>query len=334
MTSILETDDFAQRWSDLLIGQPEVIEAIVPHIKVFEAGLNPERRPAGIFLLIGPSGTGKTTAAETLAAILHGSERHYIRIDCSEYTEESAINRLIGAAPGFIGHKETPVAITQVKLAAVTSSQSELSIVLFDEIEKAAHSLEKVLLAVMDKGILGLSDNQKVNFENTIILLSSNVGSKQMQDAIEQRFGFSGSDVEASRLDDLGINAAKKRFRPEFLNRIDKIIPYKMLDRAGYEKILAIQIEEQNRLILRRLNLRSFTLKVTSEGANWILDKGVSQTYGARELKRVLNVNFYHPVAFLAAKNRIAPRSEVIFDATGAGPAIYVRDDIRKRRVA
>src|SRR4051812_21753229 len=164
----------------LLIGQDEAVEAIVPFIQMHQAGLSPEGRPVGVFLLVGPTGTGKTRTVEALAEVLHGSARNVLRVDCGEYQLDHEVAKLIGAPPGYLGHRETHPVLTQAKLAGVTSDRSSLSIVLFDEIEKAAPSLTRLLLGVLDKATLRLGDNNVVNFERSLIFLTSNVGARGM----------------------------------------------------------------------------------------------------------------------------------------------------------
>jgi ATP-dependent Clp protease ATP-binding subunit ClpA len=143
-----------------------------------EAGLAPEGRPVGVFLLLGPSGTGKTKTVEALAEVLHGSERNVLRVDCGEFQMEHEVAKLIGAPPGYLGHRETHPMLTQQKLNAVTSDRSNLSLVLFDEVEKAAATLTRLLLGVLDKAALRLGDNTTVNFERSLIFLTSNLGAR------------------------------------------------------------------------------------------------------------------------------------------------------------
>ena len=157
---------------------------------MYRAGLGPEGRPAGVFLLLGPTGTGKTRTVEALADALHGSEKNLVRVDCGEFQMEHEIAKLIGAPPGYLGHRETPPMLTQQKLGAVTSEGSKLALVLFDEIEKAAPSMTRLLLGVLDKAVLRLGDNTSVNFERTLIFLTSNLGASAMRKEVLPDFGF------------------------------------------------------------------------------------------------------------------------------------------------
>src|SRR5213593_2930909 len=165
--------DLVERLSRKVVGQPSALQYIVPCIQMYQAGLNPPDRSAGIFLLLGPTGTGKTRTVEALAEILHGSEKQLLRIDCAEYQSDHEVAKLIGAPPGYIGHRETKPLLTQERLVGVVSPQSDIAIVLFDEIEKAAPSLNALLLGILDKGSLRVGDNTVVKFEQTLIFLTS-----------------------------------------------------------------------------------------------------------------------------------------------------------------
>ena len=154
-----KVEDLATQLCRKVVGQPAVSEIIIPYIQMFQAGLAPEGRPVGVFLLLGPTGTGKTKTVEALAEVLHGSEKNLLKVDCGEFQMEHEVAKLIGAPPGYLGHRETQPILTQQKLNSVTSEKSVLSIVLFDEIEKAAPSMTRLLLGVLDKAVLRLGDN-------------------------------------------------------------------------------------------------------------------------------------------------------------------------------
>src|SRR5258706_12292707 len=217
-----------------VVGQPAATKVIVPYIQMFQAGLAPEGRPVGIFLLLGPTGTGKTKTVEALAEILHGTEKSVLKVDCGEFQMEHEVAKLIGAPPGYLGHRETQPMLTQQKLSAVTSERCGLSLVLFDEIEKAAPSLTRLLLGVLDKGVLRLGDNSTVNFEKSLVFLTSNLGAREMMKEISPDFGFQGG-LSAGRpdlghkLQSIALVAVRKKFSPEFVNRIDCVITYQPL---------------------------------------------------------------------------------------------------------
>ena len=183
-------EDLSAVLSQKVVGQPAATRVIVPYIQMFQAGLAPEGRPVGVFLLLGPTGTGKTKTIEALADVLHGSEKNVLKVDCGEFQMEHEVAKLIGAPPGYLGHRETQPMLTQQRLNAVTSEKCNLSLVLFDEIEKAAPSMTRLLLGVLDKGILRLGDNSTVNFEKSLVFLTSNLGAREMMREINPEFGF------------------------------------------------------------------------------------------------------------------------------------------------
>src|SRR6266700_3556057 len=182
--------DLVERLSQKVVGQPSALKYIVPYVQMYQAGLAPEGRPVGIFLLLGPTGTGKTKTVDALAEVLHGSEKNVLKVDCGEFQMEHEVAKLIGAPPGYLGHRETQPMFTQQKLGAVTSESSNLALVLFDEIEKAAPSMTRLMLGVLDKATRRLGDNTTVNFERTLIFLTSNLGASQMRKEMHPDFGF------------------------------------------------------------------------------------------------------------------------------------------------
>src|SRR5712671_488714 len=203
--------------SQKVVGQPAATRVIVPYVHMFQAGLAPEARPVGVFLLLGPTGTGKTRTVEALAEVLHGSARSLLKVDCGEFQMEHEVAKLVGAPPGYLGHRETQPMLTQQKLSAVTSEASNLSLVLFDEIEKAAPSMTRLLLGVLDKATLRLGDNTTVNFERSLIFFTSNLGAMEMMKEIQPDFGFQAgiprnrSEV-MGKIQNVALSAVRKRF--------------------------------------------------------------------------------------------------------------------------
>ncbi len=306
-----------------VVGQSHAMEQIVPYVQMHQASLAPEGRPAGVFLLLGPTGTGKTRTVEALAEILHGSEKHLLRVDCGEFQMEHEVAKLIGAPPGYLGHRETPPMLTQNKLSAAASERSDLALVLFDEIEKAAPSMTRLLLGVLDKAALRLGDNTTVNFERTLIFLTSNVGSRELRRELEPDFGFESlipaagpagqpiGDEAGKKLDRVGRSAVRRKFPPEFLNRIDAVITYHPLGTNDLVEILEQQLDALGRHIHKRLGPKAFTLKIDEDAKEFLLAKGTSSEYGARELKRTILRMLTHPLAALLADKEIQPGAMV-----------------------
>ncbi len=253
------------RLSERVVGQPNAMAQIVPYVEMYQAGLAPEGRPAGVFLLLGPTGTGKTRTVEALAEVLHGSQKNVLRVDCGEFQMEHEVAKLIGAPPGYLGHRETQPMLTQNKLAAIASEGCGLSLILFDEIEKAAPSMTRLLLGVLDKAVLRLGDNTSVNFERTLIFMTSNLGASAMRREITPDFGFAKLVPAerrglAKKLEGIGMSAVRRKFSPEFVNRIDVSITYQPLKLDALKKILDQQIDDLEKHIDHRLMDRTFEL--------------------------------------------------------------------------
>ena len=316
--------------SQKVVGQPAATETIVPYIQMYHAGLAPEGRPVGVFLLLGPTGTGKTRTVEALAEVLHGSKKNVLKVDCGEFQMEHEVAKLIGAPPGYLGHGETQPMLTQQKLNAVTSENCSLSLVLFDEIEKAAPSMNRLLLGVLDKGILRLGDNSLVNFEKSLVFLTSNLGAREMIREINPDFGFqSVKGVERTdlggKLQNIALVAVRKRFAPEFVNRIDCIITYQPLTAQSLSAILDHHITDLQNHVDTRLGERSFTLEVPFESRQWLLQKGTSSEYGARELNRTIHRHLTQPLATLVATNQVNPGARVRLVMSEDGEELNVR---------
>jgi ATP-dependent Clp protease ATP-binding subunit ClpA len=313
-----------------LVGQPKAIETIVPYVRMYQAGLSPEGRPAGVFLLLGPTGTGKTRTVETLANALHHSEKSILRIDCGEFQMEHEVAKLIGAPPGYLGHRETQPMLTQQRLNAAASERCSLSLVLFDEIEKAAPSLTRLLLGILDKAILRLGDNTVVNFERSLIFLTSNLGARGMLKELRPDFGFeAGADRPvanvARKLKGIGWSAVRRKFSPEFVNRIDQVITYQPLDEDALSEILDQHIEELQRHVRSRLGPQAFGIEVPPRSREFLLRKGASREFGARELKRTLLRHVTQPLAALVAGGEITPGSSVCLEFDEEEDSLCIR---------
>jgi ATP-dependent Clp protease ATP-binding subunit ClpA len=303
--------------TEMLVGQPEAVDAVIPYVLTYEAGLAPEGRPAGIFLLLGPTGTGKTKTVESLAEVLHGSSKRMLKIDCAEFQMEHEVAKLIGAPPGYLGHRETQPMLTQARLNAVTSEESSLSIVLLDEIEKAAPTMARLLLGVLDKATLRLGDNTTVNFEHSLIFLTSNLGAREMQSTLRPGMGFEAvmvppdneqpDEAKKGKLEAIGWGALRRRFSPEFLNRLDRVVTYKPLSDEALDRILELQIYDFFDLVENRLGPRAFDVTVDAAARQFLLEQGASAAYGARELKRALQRHLFQPLAMLVANGSIPP---------------------------
>ncbi len=329
--SIDSRNDVAKALSKKLVGQPAAIEAIVPFVEMHRAMLSPEDRPAGIFLLLGPTGSGKTKTVEALAEVLHGSPKKILRIDCGEFQMEHEVAKLIGAPPGYLGHRETQPLLTQQKVNAASSESCDLSILLFDEIEKAAPSMTRLLLGILDKGTLRLGDCSSVNFEKTLIFMTSNLGAAKMSEELRPGFGLGAytprlAGVRTPKLQNIGLAAVRKNFLPEFVNRIDKVVTYQPLSAEALALILSQHIGDLQVHLDRRLGQRAFQLEVPPRTRRFLLEKGTSDEYGARELKRTMQRLLIQPLASLIAAGEIAPGACIRADVNQRKDQLIIRN--------
>jgi CheY-like chemotaxis protein len=308
----LQTEGLGGVLASKIVGQPGVIEVLVPCVEMFQAGLAPENRPVGVFLLLGPTGTGKTRTVEALAEALHGSAKSLLKIDCGEYQMEHEVAKLIGAPPGYLGHRETQPALTQQKLTSVASEKCGLSLVLFDEIEKAAPSMARLMLGLLDRGILRLGDNTQVSFEKTIIFMTSNLGAREMMREIAPEIGFQSAvsvlpDEVSGKLKRVAMNAVRRKFSPEFVNRIDHVITYQPLDNESFAAIVDHEVDWLHKHVAARLGTQAFAVEVPFAARQWLMEHGTSMEYGARELKRVVHRHLTQPLATMVTRGQIEP---------------------------
>lgn len=265
--------------NDKVIGQDEAIKKVVKAIQRNRAGLKDPNKPIGSFIFLGPTGVGKTQLAKVLAKYLFDTEESLIRIDMSEYMEKFAVSRLVGAPPGYVGYEEGGQLTEKVR-------RKPYSIVLLDEIEKAHPDVFNLLLQALDDGQLTDSSGRKINFKNTIIIMTSNIGARQLKD-FGQGVGFSTTAKKESADDHAsGIiqNALKKAFAPEFLNRIDDVIIFNSLEKEDIHKIIDIEIEK----LYERVEDLGYNLELSEQAKDFIADKGFDAAYGARPLKRAI----------------------------------------------
>jgi ATP-dependent Clp protease ATP-binding subunit ClpA len=287
--------DLETRLSSQVVGQKEAVAAIAPLVELWLADLAPVGRPAGVLLLLGPTGTGKTYCVEALAQLLHGNPKQVLRIDCGEYQMDHEVAKLIGAPPGYLGHKETQPLLSQAKLTSVTTPDCRLSLVLFDEIEKAAPSLKRLLLGVLDKATLRLGDNSQVDFSNTLIFATSNIGAAELNRAANPNLGFIPPTPSAVKGARMVKRAAEKFFSPEFLNRCDNIVTFEHLSREMASQILDQQLAAlKAHLESRRVSIH---LSISKTAKEFLLNEGFSLRYGARELRRIVQRKVLQPVA-------------------------------------
>ena len=288
-----------------VIGQDEAVNKIAKSIQRNSAGLKDPNRPIGSFIFLGQTGVGKTQLAKVIARELFDSEDALIRIDMSEYMEKFAISRLVGAPPGYVGYEEGGQLTEKVR-------RKPYSVVLLDEIEKAHPDVFNMMLQVLDDGFLTDSLGRKIDFRNTIIIMTSNIGARQLKD-FGQGVGF-GTSAKLSQAEEYsrGVieNALKKAFAPEFLNRIDDVVVFNALEKEHIDQIINIELEK---LYKRILDL-GYTLKLTEKAINFIADKGYDKQFGARPLKRAIQKYVEDALAEEIITSKIASGDEIFMD--------------------
>src|ERR1700675_914589 len=245
----LRADEFEQKLSQRIVGQEQAVRRMSGLYQMFLAGMNPRNRPIGTMLFLGPTGSGKTRIIEATAEVLYNDPNAVVKIDCAEFQHSHEIAKLIGSPPGYLGHRETSPLITQEELAKSHKENLKLSFLLFDEIEKASDSLWKLLLGILDKATLTLGDNRKVDLSQTVIFLTSNLGGGEIAELMEGGMGFvQPRDKPAAMLDAkverAAVEAARRKFSPEFMNRLDKLVVFHPLKTKELDQVLEIELRQ------------------------------------------------------------------------------------------
>ena len=283
-----------------VIGQDEGVEKVTEAIIRSKAGIKDENKPIGSFMFLGPTGVGKTELAKALAEALFDDENNMVRIDMSEYMEKFSVSRLIGAPPGYVGYEEGGQLTEAVR-------RKPYSVVLFDEIEKAHPDVFNVLLQVLDDGRITDSQGRTIDLKNTILIMTSNIGSGYLLDGIEE-----DGTIRQSAQDEV-MNDLRAHFRPEFLNRLDEIIMFKPLTKADIENIIAIMVANLN----KRIADRELFIEITDEAAAFIVDKGYDPVYGARPLKRFLQKHVETLAGRMILADEVKPGDTIVIDTDG-----------------
>ena len=281
-----------------MIGQNEAVKAVAQAVKRGRVGLKDPNRPIGSFLFLGPTGVGKTELAKALAQNLFDDESNMVRIDMSEYMEKYSVSRLIGAPPGYVGYDEGGQLTEAVR-------RKPYSVVLFDEVEKAHPDVFNVLLQVLDDGRITDSQGRTVDFKNTILIMTSNIGAGYLLDGIKEDGSIS------KEAQDMAMNDLRAHFRPEFLNRLDEIIMFKPLTKENIRAIIDLLVADVN----RRLEEKELTIELTEAAKDCIVEGGYDPMYGARPLKRYLQKNVETLAARLILAGNVGREDTILIDA-------------------
>ncbi|HVG01652.1 MAG TPA: ATP-dependent Clp protease ATP-binding subunit, partial [Nitrospira sp.] len=313
-----ETDKLRRMDEDLkaaVVGQEDAIMKVVRSIQRNRVGLKDPRKPIGSFIFLGPTGVGKTELARSLARYMFDSDASLIRVDMSEYMEKFSLSRLIGAPPGYVGYEEGGQLTEKVR-------RRPYSVVLFDEIEKAHPDVFNVLLQVLDDGVLTDSLGRKVDFKNTVVIMTSNIGTKLIQKGVSLGFQNDEKGGQLLRRKEEVMGELKRSFSPEFLNRIDEIVIFHSLEKEHLIHILDILLHELN----LRLIEKSVTIEVDDEVKQWLIKEGYEPLYGARPMRRIIQRAIGDPLSEELIKGRFKDNRKIKVVLRDGAPAFIEQE--------
>src|SRR5437667_1787510 len=326
--------DFENALRQRVVGQDRAVRRLARVFQVYQAGLAAPGRPIANLLLLGPTGSGKTRLVEAAAEVLFGDPRALVKIDCAEFQHSHEIAKLIGSPPGYLGHRETQPMITQEVLEQHHTEKVKVSLVLFDEIEKASDALWQLLLGILDKGTLTLGDNRRVDFSHTLIFLTSNLGSAEMTKLMSGGLGFAASgprendDELDQKIYRTAMEAARKKFSPEFMNRIDKVIVFRTLQRENLEQILDIELTRVQERIMIATAGKQVVFKCTERPRDFLLLEATDQKFGARHWKRAIERHLVFPLSNLLATGQIDLGDLITVDYSAAmSKLVFLKED-------
>jgi ATP-dependent Clp protease ATP-binding subunit ClpA len=313
--------EFEDRLSGLIVGQERAVRRMSGLFQIYLASMNNPSRPLGTMLFLGPTGSGKTRVVEAAAEVLFGDPYAVIKIDCAEFQHSHEIAKLIGSPPGYLGHRETAPMLTQENLDKGHTDDTKLSFVLFDEIEKASDSLWQLLLGILDKATLTLGDNRRVDFSRTVVIMTSNLGAREMSDMISGGIGFAPTKTDQAKADNeidtkiyrTALEAAKRKFSPEFMNRIDKVVVFRSLKEHHLRLILDIELRSVQDRITESAGTK-FIFECTEPAKEFLLGEGIDLKYGARHLKRSIERFLVYPLSNLVATEQVETGDLVTVD--------------------
>ena len=304
--------DFEEKLASRIVGQERAVRRMSGLYQIFLAGMNPPNRPVGTMLFLGPTGSGKTRVIEAAAEVLFGDPNAVVKIDCAEFQHSHEIAKLIGSPPGYLGHRETSPMLTQENLDRSHTEDIKLSLILFDEIEKASDSLWQLLLGILDKATLTLGDNRRVDFSKTMVIMTSNLGAREMSELISGGIGFAPgkgaknpSDTEVDqKIYRTAVEAARRKFSPEFMNRIDKVVVFRSLKEHHLRQILDLELQAVQDRIMHSAGTK-FIFQCSDAAKDMLLREGIDFKYGARHLKRSIERFLVYPLSNLVATEQV-----------------------------
>lgn len=326
--------EFEDKLTSLIVGQERAVRRLSGLYQIYLAGMQNPGRPVGTMMFLGPTGSGKTRVVEAAAEVLFGDPNAVVKIDCAEFQHSHEIAKLIGSPPGYLGHRETSPMLTQENLDRYHTEENKLTFILFDEIEKASDSLWQLLLGILDKATLTLGDNRRVDFSNSMICLTSNLGAKEMSELITGSIGFAPARGKGMIEDDVdqkiyrtAFEAAKRKFSPEFMNRIDKVVVFRSLKDYHLKQILELELSlVQNRIM--RGSGEKFVFSCTDAAKQFLLEEGIDFKYGARHLKRAIERFLVYAISNLVATGQVVTGDLLVVDYDGvSGKLLFTKEE-------
>ncbi|HLA95307.1 MAG TPA: AAA family ATPase [Pyrinomonadaceae bacterium] len=304
--------EFEDKLSARIVGQERAVRRVTGLFQIYLAGMNNPSRPLGTMLFLGPTGSGKTRVVEAASEVLFADPHSVVKIDCAEFQHSHEIAKLIGSPPGYLGHRETSPMLTQENLDKAHTDETKLTFVLFDEIEKASDSLWQLLLGILDKATLTLGDNRRVDFSKAVVIMTSNLGAREMSEMISGGIGFAPTKAGTPKEDDeidtkiyrTALEAAKRKFSPEFMNRIDKVVVFRSLKVHHLRRILDIELRGVQERITESAGTK-FVFECTDAAKEYLLSEGIDLKYGARHLKRSIERFLVYPLSNLVATEQV-----------------------------
>jgi len=318
----------------LVVGQDEAVRKIVDLYQMYVTGMNCPGRPLGNILFLGPTGSGKTRMIEAMAESLFGNAEAVIKVNCAEFQHSHEIAKLIGAPPGYLGHRETHPFLSQEALNRPHTESVKVSLVLFDEVEKASDALWNLLLGILDKGILTLGDGRQTDFSRAFIFMTSNLGASEMEGLVRPRWGFSttpkrtenGSAELTKKLSSVGVEAARKKFTPEFINRLDGMVVFNALGEAELRQVIEIELRRVQERIFNS-KATPFVFRLTEAAVDELLEAGTDPRYGARHLRRAIDRLLVQPISNLLASEQVHSGDFLMIDTEPESHEMIFRRD-------
>ena len=313
--------EFEDKLSAQIVGQERAVRRMSGLFQIYLAGMNNPSRPIGTMLFLGPTGSGKTRVVEAASEVLFNEPHTVVKIDCAEFQHSHEIAKLIGSPPGYLGHRETSPMLTQENLDKAHTDDTKVTFVLFDEIEKASDSLWQLLLGILDKATLTLGDNRRVDFSRTVVIMTSNLGAREMSEMISGGIGFAPTKTDQVKADNeidtkiyrTALEAAKRKFSPEFMNRIDKVVVFRSLKEHHLRQILDIELRAVQDRITESAGTK-FVFECTDAAKEYLLSEGIDLKYGARHLKRSIERFLVYPLSNLVATEQVSTGDLVLVD--------------------